>query len=79
MAQHLQEVELPGVGGDMSGLREHHLSEAVRAVLGKHLKTSVVSTVIKLPEWPSLGRSATDFVCDWPPGTRRFRHVGELK
>jgi hypothetical protein len=79
IAKHLLSVQLAAVGGDMRALRERHLAAAVHNALGQHLTTTVVSTVIPLRDWPSLGRSATDFVVDWPPQSRRFRHVGELK
>ena len=79
IAGHLASVQLAAVGGDMRALRERHLAASVREVLGRQLGTTVVSTVIPLAEWPSLGPSTTDFVADWPPGTRRPRHVGELK
>lgn len=79
IADHLLSIELPAVAGDMRGLRERHLAAAVHTSLGRHLQTAVVATVIPVPEWPSLGRGATDFAVDWPPGSRRFCHVGELK
>ena len=79
IADHLLTVSMPALGGDLTRVRERHLSDAVREVVGRHLKTTVVSTVVKVPEWPRLGQSGTDFVVDWPPGSRRFRHVGELK
>lgn len=63
----------------MRAFRERHLAGSVHEVIGRHLKTKVASIVIPVAEWPSLGRSATDLVVDWPPGSRRPRHVGELK
>lgn len=78
IAAHLEAVR-PAVGGAMTGLRERDLASAVHAELARHLETTVVATVMPLPSWPRLGRSGTDFVAQDPPGSRSFRHVGELK
>ncbi len=60
----------------MLGLRERHLSAAVHAVVGRQLGTSVVSTVVRLPEWPQLGQGGADYMAKAPSGGI---HLGELK
>ena len=74
---HLLEHSLREVAGDLTGLRERHLSAGVSASLGAVLDVNVASNRIPLADWPSLGKSGTDFVAAARPGPARF--VGELK
>ena len=78
IATTLEQDLLTGLGS-LSAAREKHLKKAVKTVLEEHLGLPVKQIVVPLDDWPSLGRSTTDIVVEDPPGSRRPRHVAELK
>lgn len=71
---HLERQTIPETGS-IRELRERHLVSALGDALRAETETEPVSKRLPVPDWPSLGRSAVDIVCDSKAGT----HVVEVK